>query len=169
MPKKNYKPNINKRGRPPKFVTDRKIDRYIEGNIVDPSKLPKFVTGKYDKFDPKQMENFTKAQIIYLIASLGGSQADCGRYAGITQPAVRQNYHDVYFSGKADIKMRIRCAQLQKALEGDSNLLKHLGITYCEDQRTAGLQDIAPEELKGIIEILAGGGKLDGEEDEIDI
>jgi len=91
---------------------------------------------------------------VWYIASLGGTQDECARYAGISQGTVTQSYRDDYYSGKLDLAMRIRCAQLKKAFEGDTSLLKHLGKAYCEEQRGAATTVLSKEALQDGIDKL---------------
>lgn len=154
MPKKiEYKDvSIRKRGRPKKPKEESE-------NPADFSMHPNNFRGKYNKWDNSKIEQLrTRGEMITFLSSLGASQADCARMLGIAQKNVSAHYRDCYYKGKDDLKMRIRTAQLAKALDGDSNLLKHLGIVHCEEQKEAAATELTKDDLKGIIEVLANGG-----------
>lgn len=129
------------------------------GDIVSKLGRPKSFGGKYDLYDPKALAMLEKKARVYFIAALGGTQADCGRAAGISQHAISQNYRHEYFTGKLDLKMRLRFAQLVKAFEGDSNMLKHLGMAHCEEQKALATLDLSKDELQSGIEKLMEGFK----------
>ncbi len=127
----------------------------IPSNWVNRGGRPKSFDGQYDMFDPRALEVLEKRKKIFHIAALGGSQEDCARHAGITQSTITQSYREVYYLGKLDLKMRIRFAQLMKAFEGDSSLLKHLGIAHCEEQKEAASSDLTKADLcRGIEKLL---------------
>lgn len=158
-----------KRGRPRKGE-----NTYPEKSVITKStplsKLafsgqPKVFAGQYDVFDPKAVMVMDRKQRIFFIASLGGSQADCAEYVGISQSAITQSYREVFQDGKRNLKMRIRCAQLAKAFEGDVTMLKHLGIAHCEEQKDLGHEDLTKETLLSGIEILTEVTPVEKEEE----
>ncbi len=126
----------------------------IPSNWVNRGGRPRSFSGAYDMFDPRALEVLEKRERIYHIAALGGSQEDCARHVGITQSTVTQSYREDYYLGKLDLKMRIRFAQLMKAFEGDSSLLKHLGIAHCEEQKESATSDLSKQTLQSGIEKL---------------
>lgn len=123
---------------------------------------PRSFGGKYDMYDPRVIEVLEKKARVFFVAAMGGSQDDCARAAGVCQTTISDYYGKEYYEGKFDLKMRIRYAQLMKAFEGDSNLLKHMGVVHCEEQKDAGVIDLAKQVLQSGIEKMTEKIEMDG-------
>ncbi len=158
------------RGRPRNNPNERPP---VPGGRPSKPGRPRSFKGKYDLYDPQAVAMLEKKARVYFVAALGGTQEDCGRAAGVSQNAISKHYRHEYFTGKLDIKLRIRTAQLAKAMEGDVSMLKHLGIAHCEEQKALATIDLPKDELQsGIEKLLDGfrskkseGVKEKGEED----
>lgn len=147
-----------RRGRPPKKTYIAKSNIRQDKKALVKGSKPKMFGGEYDVFDEEALRVLETKQKVFLIAALGGSQEDCARYAGIAQHTVSRTYREEYHAGKSDIKMRLRCAQLKKAFEGDTAMLKHLGIAHLEEQKNMGATPLTKEELVSGIDLLLNNG-----------
>ena len=116
---------------------------------------PRKFDGKYDTYDERAVRKLKREEIVYRIAALGGSQADCAHAAGISQRAVSGTYKQIYEEAKSSFKMKIRVALSNKAFEGDSALLRHLGISYCEEQHRVGEAPLPAETYQAAVEYMA--------------
>ena len=147
-----------KRGRPRIHPLEEK--KFNErGRKTPVGGRPKSFQGKYDMYDPRVLEILSRKARIFCVAAMGGTQADCARAAGISQSALSKLYGEEYFGGKLDLKMRLRYAQFMKAYEGDTAMLKHLGVAHLEEQKESGLMDLTKNLLQsGIDKLLMDEG-----------
>lgn len=115
---------------------------------------PRAFMGEYDIYDPRALAVKHKKEAVYMAASWGASMSDIGRLLNM-HPSNIRHYRKEYEEGQTDLKMRVRLAQIKKAMEGDPSLLKHLGVALCEEQKNMGITDIDSQRLHSIIEQLA--------------
>ena len=98
-------------------------------------------------YDPHAVEILERKAKVFFVAAMGGSQDDCARLVGVCQTTISEHYGKEYYEGKFDLKMRLRHAQLMKAFEGDTLMLKHLGVAHLEEQKESGIAELAKHVL----------------------
>ncbi|HDZ25418.1 MAG TPA: hypothetical protein ENH65_02770 [Candidatus Aminicenantes bacterium] len=85
--------------------------------------------------------------IVRQMASEGATQEDIGEYLGCTRGNISLVYRDEWNAGRGGLQMSVRKWQITKARRGCSDMLKHLGRTYCKDQKDIGGDPLSPGSL----------------------
>jgi hypothetical protein len=68
--------------------------------------------------DPKQ---------IFQLARMGATNVEIAKFFNVSEALIRKRYSDVCESGRVNIKMRLRQAQVREALNGNVTMLIWLG------------------------------------------
>jgi hypothetical protein len=82
---------------------------------------------------------------IYELAAIGCTDIDIARWFDIDESTLRYNFSDMMIKGREDVKMSLRRAQLQLALNGNPTMLIWLGKQLLGQQDApTNAQDQAP-------------------------
>jgi hypothetical protein len=71
---------------------------------------------------------------IWKLAALGATMEEMSDWFGINRETLKYNFSDYIAKGRAELKRRLRSAQIKTALEGNATLLIWLGKQYLGQQ-----------------------------------
>lgn len=67
---------------------------------------------------------------VYKLAALGCTNKEIGQWFGVDSETIKYNFHEYIQRGKEDLKVRLRRAQINAALNGNVVMLIFLGKQY---------------------------------------
>lgn len=71
---------------------------------------------------------------VYKLAALGATMEEMSDWFGVNRETLKYNFSDYILKGQADLKQRLRRAQLQVALAGNATMLIWLGKQILSQQ-----------------------------------
>jgi predicted transcriptional regulator len=103
--------------------------------------------------DQRRIEN---REIVELMASEGATQQDIADYLDLSRSSIAMTYIKEYNAGRRRLEMSLRQWQIDKARDGDTDMLKHLGRVYVKDQKDLNTETLTKNDLKEGIDMICG-------------
>lgn len=73
---------------------------------------------------------------VYKLAALGATMEEMSDWFGVNRETLKYNFSEYILKGQADLKQRLRLAQLKCALDGNATMLIWLGKNILGQQET---------------------------------